>query len=96
MDRFTEGKAVEGLKQAGKVVNPFDLGLIRNCYDFWTRGRELGVDYARLYDVPSGGFVPRSVRERKGKEREDDNRAGPLSKSKQRRAGYELLAMEQA
>lgn len=25
--------------------------------DFWTRGRELGVTYAELYDVPPGGLV---------------------------------------
>lgn len=28
--------------------------------DFWTRGRELGVRYEELYDVPAGGFRPLS------------------------------------
>lgn len=55
IDRFTEGKAAEGLAKAGTVTNPFDLGIWRNCTDFWSRGRELGVDYTRLYDVPDGG-----------------------------------------
>lgn len=55
IDRFTEGKAAEGLAKSGKVTNPFDLGVLRNCTDFWNRGRELGVDYTRLYEVPDGG-----------------------------------------
>lgn len=33
---------------AGKRANPFDLGFIRNCSDFWTRGRTLGVDYTSV------------------------------------------------
>ncbi|KAJ3474072.1 hypothetical protein NLI96_g12663 [Meripilus lineatus] len=56
-DRFTKGKAADGLARAGKAPNPFDLGLMGNCKDFWTRGRELGVEYERLYDVPVDGFV---------------------------------------
>lgn len=56
LDRFTKGKATTGLAMAGTATNPFDLGLIGNCKDFWTRGRELGVEYERLYDVPTEGF----------------------------------------
>ena len=56
-DRFTKGKAADGLKRAAKAPNPFDLGIVGNCKDFWTTGRELGVEYDRLYDVPVEGFV---------------------------------------
>ncbi|KAK7684441.1 hypothetical protein QCA50_012388 [Cerrena zonata] len=56
-DRFTKGKAADGLKRAAKAPNPFDLGIIGNCKDFWTTGKELGVEYDRLYDVPGEGFV---------------------------------------
>ncbi|KAI1787384.1 palmitoyltransferase AKR1 [Ganoderma leucocontextum] len=55
-DRFTKGKAADGLARAAKAPNPFDLGMIGNCKDFWTSGRELGVEYERLYDVPPEGF----------------------------------------
>ena len=55
-DRFTKGKAADGLARAARAPNPFDLGIIGNCKDFWTSGRELGVEYGRLYDVPPEGF----------------------------------------
>jgi len=55
-DRFTKGKAVNGLARAGKASNPFDLGFVGNCKDFWTKGKELGVEYEQLYDVPLEGF----------------------------------------
>ena len=57
LDRFTKGKATEGLARSTKAHNPFDLGFAGNCKDFWTRGRELGVEYERVYDVPREGFV---------------------------------------
>ena len=57
LDRFTKGKATEGLVRSRKAHNPFDLGCIGNCKDFWTRGRELGVEYERVYDVPREGFL---------------------------------------
>ena len=56
LDRFTKGKATEGLARAGSASNPFDLGLVTNCKDFWTTGKELGVEYDTLYDVPLEGF----------------------------------------
>ncbi|KIP06556.1 hypothetical protein PHLGIDRAFT_452373 [Phlebiopsis gigantea 11061_1 CR5-6] len=56
-DRFTKGKAADGLARAAKAPNPFHLGLAGNCKDFWTMGRELGVEYERLYDVPPEGFI---------------------------------------
>ncbi|KAG8933458.1 palmitoyltransferase akr1 [Tulasnella sp. 419] len=56
LDRFTKGKATEGLAKASHARNPFDLGLVGNCKDFWTTGKELGVDYEVLYDVPPEGF----------------------------------------
>ncbi len=67
-DRFTKGKAVDGLARAGKASNPFDLGILGNCKDFWTKGRELGVEYEMLYDVPMEGF-----REAKRRRQERDD-----------------------
>jgi len=69
-DRFTKGKAADGLARAAKAPNPFDLGLIGNCKDFWTKGRELGVEYEQLYDVPPEGFV--EAKQRKQREEGDD------------------------
>jgi len=68
-DRFTKGKAVNGLARAGKASNPFDLGFLGNCKDFWTKGKELGVEYEQLYDVPLEGF--REAKKRRT-EKEDD------------------------
>ncbi|KAJ7735915.1 hypothetical protein B0H16DRAFT_1326796 [Mycena metata] len=70
LDRFTRGKAVDGLARAGRASNPFDLGAYRNCRDFWTNGKELGVEYDRLYDVPLEGFE--EARKRKEREEEED------------------------
>lgn len=99
IDRFTSGKAAEGLAKSGKVSNPFDLGLIKNCGDFWTRGRELGVDYERLYEVPQGGFA-RAVRERKQRETEERAAGGGtasriLGLGKARPMTYERVAMNE-
>ncbi|EPS96187.1 hypothetical protein FOMPIDRAFT_91156 [Fomitopsis schrenkii] len=69
-DRFTKGKAADGLARAGKAPNPFDLGVIGNCKDFWTKGRELGVEYENLYDVPLDGF--REAKKRKQREDSDE------------------------
>jgi palmitoyltransferase ZDHHC13/17 len=87
-DRFTRGKAVDGLARAGSAVNPFDLGLVGNCKDFWSAGRELGVEYERLYDVPLEGFSE-AKRKRMLEEEEDghhlsgvgNGRKGGLRKS---------------
>ena len=60
LDRFTRGRAAHGLALASSSAhtrNPFDLGVVRNCKDFWTMGREVGVEYGQLYDVPSEGFA---------------------------------------
>ncbi|GAA5993734.1 hypothetical protein JCM10908_001059 [Rhodotorula pacifica] len=81
LDRFTSrGKAISGLAHAtrGDVVNPFDLGIRSNCVDFWTRGKELGVEYERLYEIPEagGGGFRRVVAERKRREREEKQRGG--------------------
>ncbi|KAH6912148.1 DHHC palmitoyltransferase-domain-containing protein [Coprinopsis sp. MPI-PUGE-AT-0042] len=69
-DRFTKGKAVDGLTRAGKAANPFDMGVVANCRDFWSNGKELGVEYEKLYDVPFEGFKEAKRRRR---EREDDD-----------------------
>jgi palmitoyltransferase len=82
-DRFTRGKAVDGLARAGKAANPFDLGIYRNCRDFWTKGRELGVEYERLYDVPMEGFEEA----RRRREREEDMEDGGSGPRKGGRGG---------
>ncbi|KAL6303324.1 DHHC palmitoyltransferase-domain-containing protein [Sparassis latifolia] len=73
-DRFTKGKAADGLARAAKAPNPFDLGIIGNCKDFWTSGRELGVDYERVYDVPPEGFA--EAKRRRQREEGDDLHPG--------------------
>lgn len=55
LDQFTKGKAVSGLARAGRDQNPFDLGLVKNCADFW--GGDKGVDYNHLYEVPPEGWA---------------------------------------
>ena len=76
-DRFTRGKAVDGLARAGKASNPFDLGMVGNCKDFWTAGKELGVKYETLYDVPLEGF---REAKRRNREVEDDGVRKPSSR----------------
>jgi palmitoyltransferase ZDHHC13/17 len=56
VDRFTRGKAANGMARSGKAQNPFDTGVVSNCVDFWTKGGEIGVQYEKLYDVPPDGF----------------------------------------
>ncbi|KAF9480641.1 hypothetical protein BDN70DRAFT_601071 [Pholiota conissans] len=77
-DRFTKGKAVDGLARAGRASNPFDQGIVANCKDFWTAGKELGVQYEMLYDVPVEGF--REAKRRR--EREEDHDGGMGRKSR--------------
>ncbi|GJN94302.1 hypothetical protein Rhopal_007376-T1 [Rhodotorula paludigena] len=60
---------------ADASTNPFDLGVVGNCVDFWTSGRELGVRYDELWGIPEGGYR-RAVGERKRREREERERNG--------------------
>ncbi|OCH90139.1 zf-DHHC-domain-containing protein [Obba rivulosa] len=102
-DRFTRGKAADGLARAARAPNPFDLGVVGNCTDFWTTGRELGVEYERVYDVPPEGFVE-AKRRRVREEGEDGHEGGRkslrksllmgfgLGRSGGSRAGYEPLS----
>lgn len=69
-DRFTKGKAADGLARAAKAPNPFDRGMMGNCKDFWTAGGELGVEYERLYDIPAEGFAE-AKRRRQAEEGDD-------------------------
>lgn len=52
LDLYTKGKAAEGMtlsaSDKGQKLNPFDVGIWRNCTDFWSRGRTLGVDYTSV------------------------------------------------
>jgi palmitoyltransferase len=74
-DRFTKGKAADGLARAGKASNPFDLGIVGNCKDFWTAGKELGVEYDKLYDVPYEGFREAKRRRERDEEEEGGRRS---------------------
>ncbi|KAF8588056.1 zf-DHHC-domain-containing protein [Ramaria rubella] len=85
LDRFTKGKATEGLARSGTAANPFDLGLIGNCKDFWTTGKELGVEYETLYDVPMEGFKAARARRQREDQRErgeDSHGHAPKRRSK--------------
>jgi hypothetical protein len=103
-DRFTKGKAVDGLTRAGRASNPFDQGVVANCKDFWTAGRELGVEYATLYEVPIEGF--REAKRRREREEDHDGGSGRkgrgqglfmgmgfgLGRAGSSRAGYEPVS----
>ena len=86
-DRFTKGRAVDGLARAGKASNPFDLGIVGNCKDFWTAGKELGVKYEMLYDVPLEGF---REAKRRNREVEEDGVRKPSSSRKGLFMGFGL------
>ncbi|KAJ7726850.1 hypothetical protein DFH07DRAFT_757939 [Mycena maculata] len=92
LDRFTRGKAVDGLARAGRASNPFDLGAYRNCRDFWSKGRELGVEYERLYDVPLEGFEE-ARRRREREEEEDGLSAGGAGRKGARKGLFMGLSM---
>jgi len=51
-DRFTSGKAANGLARSGHAANPFNMGIVGNCRDFWTRGCELDHDEAQESVIP--------------------------------------------
>ncbi|WFD06655.1 protein S-acyltransferase [Malassezia vespertilionis] len=65
LDFYAGGRGGRGLSRTNTSSNPFDKGLIANCFDFWTQGQYLGLDYATLYNVPPEGFTPRKKRMRK-------------------------------
>ncbi|PWN21085.1 hypothetical protein BCV69DRAFT_298870 [Microstroma glucosiphilum] len=79
LDLYTKGKAGEGLRRANKAGNPFDLGVRTNCLDFWSRGRELGITYESLYDIPEEGFAVRHRQIVRQRRRKRQDRFGPLS-----------------
>ena len=99
-DRFTKGKAVDGLARAGKASNPFDIGIVGNCKDFWTAGKELGVKYEMLYDVPLEGFREAKRRNREVEEdgvKKSSSRKGlfmgfGLGRPSGSRGGYEPVS----
>ena len=79
-DRFTSSKAVNGLARAA-VANPFNVGIVGNCRDFWTQGSELGVKYDQVYKIPWRGCTrPRggaSARRTRMRQSAGDNLARP-------------------
>ncbi|KAI0087499.1 ankyrin [Irpex rosettiformis] len=100
-DRFTKGKAADGLAKAHKAPNPFHVGVIGNCKDFWTAGRELGVEYDKLYDVPPEGFQEAKRRRIREESNPDNSGRKSLRSSlmmtlglggRSSRAGYEPLS----
>ncbi|KZV90969.1 hypothetical protein EXIGLDRAFT_107061 [Exidia glandulosa HHB12029] len=100
LDRFTKGKAVDGLARAGKASNPFNVGIVGNCKDFWTAGRELGVEYERLYAVPQEGWAE-ARRQRRWEEQDSGRKPeGMLAKlgmrigSSRSREGYLPVRMD--
>ncbi|KAI6013902.1 hypothetical protein EDC04DRAFT_2870714 [Pisolithus marmoratus] len=94
LDRFTRGRAAHGLalgSSSARARNPFDLGVVRNCRDFWTMGKEVGVDYGQVYDVPPEGFEEAKMK--RGVERgefERDHDAGGRTKSLLGRLGLRM------
>ncbi|KAG8852327.1 palmitoyltransferase akr1 [Serendipita sp. 405] len=52
------------------AATTFDSFLTSLLIDFWTNGREVGVDYQRLYEVPSEGFQESKRRRRERLEEE--------------------------
>ena len=85
-DRFTSGKAANGLARSGHAANPFNVGVVGNCRDFWTRGRELGVEYDRLYEIPAEG-----LREAKRKREREEAEEGSVSGRKGQGLRQKLL-----
>lgn len=81
LDRFTRGNAARALAHANRSSNPFDMGVIANCGDFWTKGKEAGVQYESLYEVPPEGF--RAAKARR-EVRDDDDTGSPTETGKRR------------
>ncbi|CAE6460940.1 unnamed protein product [Rhizoctonia solani] len=71
LERYTKFRAGEGLKRSKSARNPFSLGVVGNCTDFWTAGKTLGVDYRTVLDVPPEGFL--EAKRRRGNDHEDWN-----------------------
>lgn len=91
LDLYTRGGGAEGMLRANnekdKGTNPFDVGIIRNCTDFWTRGKTLGVDYEKLFDLPPEGY-PALIAKRKRMKESQKESDGVL---RSRGSGYEML-----
>jgi palmitoyltransferase len=100
LDLYTQGKAAEGIARAARQGgergnNPFDVGLWRNCTDFWSRGRTLGVDYAALYEVPEGGFRA-VVRRKEAAGGSGEGKARSLSTTGTSRGAYSMVPTDDA
>ncbi|KAG2363595.1 hypothetical protein BDR07DRAFT_1460170 [Suillus spraguei] len=67
LDRFTRGRAARGLTSHAR--NPFDFGAVRNCKDFWSMGKELGVEYGKCMMCP----WKVSRKQRNGRKRNEPN-----------------------
>ena|SRR6267154_84356 len=49
-------RAANRLGRAGHAANQFNVGVVSNCRDFWTCGRDLSVEHDRLYEIPAEGL----------------------------------------
>jgi len=81
LDRFTRGNAARALARANQSSNPFDVGIIANCSDFWNKGKEMGVQYESLYEVPPRGFHATKT---KREERDDEDAGSHIGNGKRR------------
>ncbi|WVQ82594.1 palmitoyltransferase AKR1 [Cryptococcus sp. DSM 104549] len=76
LDRFTRGQALGGMKRAGRDQNPFDMGVVKNCTDFWLPDDD--IDYTTLYEIPPEGWraYRRKLAMSKARARENGGKGG--------------------
>lgn len=94
LDLYTRGRGAEGMAKAaekGGGNNPFDVGLVRNCTDFWTRGKTLGVDYQTLWEVPPEGFRAILIQRKRALADQAQTHASSRKRGGASSGGYEML-----
>jgi len=70
------------------MANPFNVGIVGNCRNFWTQGSELGVEYDQVYEIPVEGL---HEAERRCKREEDEDAS--VSRRQPRTAKHASIAM---
>jgi hypothetical protein len=53
---FTLGKVANRLMCAGHAANPFNISIVGNCCNFWTRWHKLGIKYDWLFEISVEGL----------------------------------------
>ena len=86
---------VEAGTKEGRNKNPFDRGLVGNCRDFWSRGKELGVEYEVLYEVPEGGFGGASSRRRREEDGKGMGLGSLFGRGSGGRGGYQMVRSDE-